>query len=134
MMYSKRHLPDIEQWSQSSGSNVITRRARPGLAGLKPHSARVLLAGGGVDAGEPDVSDPQSDDASHPGPDASGGGTDAGQPDVLTPNLTTLLTSSFFFFTHVTGPRRSLSLNLSDTRVYEPQIRTWRFRRGFRRR
>ena len=30
---------------------------------------------------------------------------------------------SFFFFTLVTGPRRSLSLKLSDTRVYEPQIR-----------
>ena len=29
----------------------------------------------------------------------------------------------FFFFTLVTGPRRSLSLNLSDTRVYEPPIR-----------
>jgi len=29
----------------------------------------------------------------------------------------------FFFFTLVTGPRRSLSLNLSDTRVYEPQLR-----------
>ena len=28
-----------------------------------------------------------------------------------------------FFFTPVTGPRRSLSLKLSDTRVYEPQIR-----------
>ena len=28
-----------------------------------------------------------------------------------------------FFFTLVTGPRRSLSLHLSDTRVYEPQIR-----------
>jgi len=28
----------------------------------------------------------------------------------------------FFFFTLVTGPRRSLSLTLSDTRVYEPQI------------
>jgi len=28
-----------------------------------------------------------------------------------------------FFFTLVTGPGRSLSLNLSDTRVYEPQIR-----------
>ena len=38
MMYSKRHLPDIEQWSQSSGSNVIPRRARPDLAGLRPHS------------------------------------------------------------------------------------------------
>jgi len=36
-MYSKRHLPDIEQWSQSSGSNVIPRRARPVLAGLRPH-------------------------------------------------------------------------------------------------
>ena len=30
---------------------------------------------------------------------------------------------SFFLFTLVTGPRRSLSLKLSDTRVYEPQIR-----------
>ena len=29
----------------------------------------------------------------------------------------------FFFFTLVTGPRRSLSLTLSETRVYEPQIR-----------
>ena len=28
-----------------------------------------------------------------------------------------------FFFTLVTGPRRSLSLKLSDTRVYEPQLR-----------
>jgi len=28
-----------------------------------------------------------------------------------------------FFFNLVTGPRRSLSLKLSDTRVYEPQIR-----------
>jgi len=28
----------------------------------------------------------------------------------------------FFFLTLVTGPRRSLSLKLSDTRVYEPQI------------
>ena len=27
-----------------------------------------------------------------------------------------------FFFTLVTGPRRSLSLKLSDTRVYGPQI------------
>ena len=26
----------------------------------------------------------------------------------------------FFFFTLVTGPRRSLSLNLGDTQVYEP--------------
>ena len=29
-----------------------------------------------------------------------------------------------FFFTLVTGPRRALSLKLSDTRVYEPEIRT----------
>ena len=29
----------------------------------------------------------------------------------------------FFFFTLVTGPRRFLSLELSDTRVHEPQIR-----------
>ena len=29
----------------------------------------------------------------------------------------------FFFFTLVTGPRRSLSLKLSDARVYEPEIR-----------
>jgi len=29
----------------------------------------------------------------------------------------------FVFFTLVTGPRRSLSLNLSHTRVYAPQIR-----------
>jgi len=30
---------------------------------------------------------------------------------------------SFFFFTLVAGPRRSLNLKLSDTRVYEPEIR-----------
>jgi len=29
----------------------------------------------------------------------------------------------YFCFTLVTGPRRSLILKLSDTRVYEPQIR-----------
>jgi len=29
----------------------------------------------------------------------------------------------FFFFTRVTGPRRSMRLKLCDTRVYEPQIR-----------
>ena len=28
----------------------------------------------------------------------------------------------FFFFTLVTGPSRSLSLKLSETKVYEPQI------------
>ena len=28
MMYTRKHLPDIEQWSQSSGSNVIPRGAR----------------------------------------------------------------------------------------------------------
>ena len=32
-----RDICPIEQWSQSSGSNVIPRRARPGLAGLRPH-------------------------------------------------------------------------------------------------
>ena len=30
---------DIDQWSQSSGSNVIQRRARPGLAGLTEEEA-----------------------------------------------------------------------------------------------
>ena len=35
----------------------------------------------------------------------------------------------FFFFTLVTGPRRSLSLKLSDTKVYEPQIRALTFNR-----
>ena len=43
VMYSKRHMPDIEQWSQSSGSNVIPRRARPGLAGLRPHTQCHLI-------------------------------------------------------------------------------------------
>jgi len=45
-------------------------------------------------------------------------------------------------FAHFTGPRRSLSLKLSDTRVYEPQIRahstrlarTWRESEHARRR
>jgi hypothetical protein len=30
----------------------------------------------------------------------------------------------FFFFTLFTGPRRAFSLKWSDTRVYEPEIRT----------
>jgi len=30
----------------------------------------------------------------------------------------------FFFFTPVTGPRRSLRLELSNARVYEPQMVT----------
>ena len=38
---------------------------------------------------------------------------------------------AFFFFTRVTGPRRSLSLKLSGTRVYEPQIRARLGTRGF---
>ena len=29
----------------------------------------------------------------------------------------------FFFFALVTGPKRSLSLDLGDTRIFEPQIR-----------
>jgi len=45
MMNSKRHLPDKEQWSQSSGSNVISGRARPGLAGLRPHSCIARATG-----------------------------------------------------------------------------------------
>ena len=36
MMNSKRHLPDVGQWSQSSGAHVIPKRARAGLAGLRP--------------------------------------------------------------------------------------------------
>ena len=35
----------------------------------------------------------------------------------------TLARRCFVFFTLVTGSRRSFSLNLSDTKVYEPQIR-----------
>ena len=41
MIYSKRHLPDTEQWSQSSCSNVqrpeAARPGCPGLAGLRTH-------------------------------------------------------------------------------------------------
>ena len=37
MMYSKRNLPDVEQWSNSGGSNVIPRQARPSLAVLRAH-------------------------------------------------------------------------------------------------
>ena len=38
----------------------------------------------------------------------------------------------FFFFTLVTGPRRSLSPKLSDTRVHEPQIRARLGTTGFK--
>ena len=37
-----RTSPPIEQWSQSSGSNVIPRRARPSLAGLRHHTCNLL--------------------------------------------------------------------------------------------
>ena len=39
------------------------------------------------------------------------------------PNLSRGRGRTFFFFTLFTGPSRSLSLKLSDTSVYEPQIR-----------
>ena len=39
------------------------------------------------------------------------------------PPLPATCLSVFFFFTLVTGPRRSLSLKLSDTRVYAPEMR-----------
>ena len=53
------HLPYIEQWSQSSGCNVIPRRARPGFAGLRPHkpSAPCLVRlGSKVDGVVPETS------------------------------------------------------------------------------
>ena len=40
--------------------------------------------------------------------------------DTVPPPVLAIL---FFFFTLVIGPRRSLSLKLIDTRVYEPQMR-----------
>ena len=39
------------------------------------------------------------------------------------PHLKPAYSRDFFFFTLITGPRRSLSLKLGDTRVYEPYIR-----------
>jgi len=39
-----------------------------------------------------------------------------------TPSRRPYALNFFFFFTLVTGPRRSLSLKLGDKRVYEPQI------------
>jgi len=44
---------------------------------------------------------------------------------LITPDFWTdwLTRSIFFFFTLVAGPRRSLRLELSETRVYELQIR-----------
>ena len=48
----------------------------------------------------------------------AGVGVDTPSSDGVTPP-----TFFFFFFTLVTGPRRSVSLKLSDTRVHEPQLR-----------
>jgi hypothetical protein len=42
--------------------------------------------------------------------------------DAFVPGTQHVNLGIFFFFTLVTGPRRSLSLTLNDTRVYEPQI------------
>jgi len=39
---ARAHVPDIEQWSQSSGSIVIPRRACPGLASLRPRNVLAL--------------------------------------------------------------------------------------------
>jgi len=44
-------------------------------------------------------------------------------PNKRTKSKQTPATFFFFFFTLVTGPRRSMSLKMSDTRVCEPQIR-----------
>ena len=46
---SKKHLPDSAA-EPSSGSNVIPMRARPGLAGLRPHTARQFSGGAGCQA------------------------------------------------------------------------------------
>jgi len=88
MMYPKRHLPDIEQWSQSSGSNVIPRWA--------------WVLGGWAFSYER-------------GPPVR---STLGAIDPLA------MSGTFFFCTLVTGPKRSLSLKRSETRVYEPQIPT----------
>ena len=48
---------------------------------------------------------------------------EADRSKLLLPGVGALFFFFFFFFTLVTGPRRSLSLKLSDTRVYEPQVR-----------
>ena len=50
-----------------------------------------------------------------------GGGLQGGGPGREAATL-----PCFFFFTLVTGPRRQLSLKLSDARVYEPQERALR--------
>ena len=44
IMYSKRHLHN-RAVKPSSGPNVILRRVRPGLAGLRPHTCGVLSLG-----------------------------------------------------------------------------------------
>jgi len=41
------------------------------------------------------------------------------------PNPRHICWQVFFFFTLVTGPRRSLILKLGDTRDYEPQVRAF---------
>ena len=41
MIYSERHLPD-RAVEPISGSNVIPRRARPGLVHLRPHTVQGL--------------------------------------------------------------------------------------------
>ena len=59
-------------------------------------------------------------------PDARAGDEDRGGEEAsgIEEGRRRLITSlSLLLFTLVTGPSRSLSLTLSDTRVYEPQIR-----------
>ena len=46
-LWQARDICPIEQWSQSSGSNVIPRRARPGLAGLSSQPTWRLEGAGG---------------------------------------------------------------------------------------
>ena len=54
--------------------------------------------------------------------DRRGGGADGDPARLRSPQVLASFLF-FFFFTLVTGPRRSLSLKLSKTRVDEPQIR-----------
>ena len=50
--------------------------------------------------------------------------SEADQRKESTPRLQQVQALFFFFFTLVTDPRRALGLKFSDTRVYEPEMRT----------
>jgi len=102
---------------KTTDSGVLVRRWRTGDGERGPLVDGRASSGLPWEAPTRFAPPPTSTPNSRNFPGCSRGSSASGQPERAAGIL-----GSFFFFTRVTGPRKSLSLKLSDTRVYEPQI------------